>query len=290
MLPSTAPVVLRIELRRRADLNRLAILPSDPNQVAEAADNPWVAVDYMDVPVSVMALKTHRQSPTDYSRPDSRISSAAIYNTPPPPTRRRAARITIFVQPLRAVPARTSAPSGRSRCTTTYGLNPFNPTTTNATTPNGPFVATSADRYTAKRRRAHARRRRLWQGNSLGQDNDAAGYNPGTIPPRLRDRHRAASALPAALRSGLHFDRRAVQIPLYGQLRRRSGRQALCVGRRSFLLRDGLRRRRADIRLHDGGHQRRHCTPPWPTRRGTVSDGRSLDRQSSSPDVYGLTM
>ncbi len=57
LLPSTAPLILRIELRRRADLNRAVILPSDTNQVAEAADNPWITVDYMDVPVNVMALK-----------------------------------------------------------------------------------------------------------------------------------------------------------------------------------------------------------------------------------------
>ena len=56
----------------------------------------------------------------------------------------------------------------------------------------------------------------LWQGNSLGQDNDAAGYNPGTISGGA-----ATPIVPHPLYQP-HYDRdftsvgELFDIPLYG--------------------------------------------------------------------------
>ena len=56
----TTSITVRIELRRRADLNRLPpVLPSPTNLAqnqAQEQDNPWIVVDYMDVPVGRLLL------------------------------------------------------------------------------------------------------------------------------------------------------------------------------------------------------------------------------------------
>ncbi|HET6327406.1 MAG TPA: hypothetical protein VFG04_22180 [Planctomycetaceae bacterium] len=60
ILPNSA-ITVRIELRRRADLRRLPpVLPVDAltqsQNTTQAQDNPWIVVDYMDVPVSMLML------------------------------------------------------------------------------------------------------------------------------------------------------------------------------------------------------------------------------------------
>ena len=96
-----------------------------------------------------------------------------------------------------------------------YGLNPFNPTTANTTTPNGTFSATAATTY-PRNGGVNTLKTPLWQGNSLGQDNDAAGYNPGTISGGA-----ATPIVPHPLYQP-HYDRdftsvgELFDIPLYG--------------------------------------------------------------------------
>jgi hypothetical protein len=56
ILPAT-PITVRIELRRRADLNRQPpLLPNATPNTAQEQDNPWIVVDYMDVPVGRLML------------------------------------------------------------------------------------------------------------------------------------------------------------------------------------------------------------------------------------------
>jgi hypothetical protein len=167
ILPTSAPIVLRIELRRRVDVNRAPVLPTDSNQVNEARDNPWIVVDHMDVPVSVLALKI-TGSNSDFAPQIqyqlghlSAVPGGGYYGysgaTPPAVSTER-------TQPLYH----------------DYTLNPFN-STSNPTQPNGPFIASSAAPY-PRNGGLSTLVAPLWQGNSLGQDNDAAGYNPGTVP------------------------------------------------------------------------------------------------------------
>ncbi len=56
----TTSITVRIELRRRADVNRQPpVLPSVSNLAqnqAQEQDNPWIVVDYMDVPVGKLLL------------------------------------------------------------------------------------------------------------------------------------------------------------------------------------------------------------------------------------------
>jgi hypothetical protein len=58
---ANSPITVRIELRRRADLNRQPpVLPVDgatqTQNTAQAQDNPWIVVDYIDLPVSRLML------------------------------------------------------------------------------------------------------------------------------------------------------------------------------------------------------------------------------------------
>jgi hypothetical protein len=225
VLPGLNPVVLRIELRRRADLNRLPFLPSDLNQVAEAQDNPWVTVDYMDVPASVMALKlTAAGAPNDFAA-QIQAQLGAYFQTNWRATAQGTAYTTSpgYYQYSLAASSAPNISTERSQpLYHDFGLNPCNPVG-QPLFPNGPFLATSATMY---QRNGGANTlsptswtgTSLWQGNSLGQDNDAAGYNPGTIPGAT-----ATAIAPHPLYQP-HYDRdftsigELFNIPLYGQM------------------------------------------------------------------------
>jgi hypothetical protein len=173
IFPESA-LVLRIELKRRVDPNRAPILPTDTNVIAETTDNPWIVVDYMDLPVSVLALKKTGSIPTDYSpqiqyQLGSTTAPAGPYHQYLP---------TGGAMPL--VSTERSQPLYHD-----FTLNPFNPTgSATATTPNGPYTVASSVVY-PRNGGVTTLMTPLWQGNSLGQDNDAAGFNPGTIPPAV---------------------------------------------------------------------------------------------------------
>jgi hypothetical protein len=207
IMPGTAPVVLRIELRRRADLNRVGILPSDSNPVAEAADNPWIAVDYMDVPVSVLALKLTGNN-SDFST-QIQYQLGNLLTPPSAPT----ATYNLYAKPGGAAP---SVSTERSQpLYHDYTLNPFIPSTVALS--NGPYAATLASQ-SPRNGGVTTLKPPLWQGNSLGKDNDAAGFNPGTIPSST-----ATTIAPHPLYQP-HYDRdfssvgELFNIPLYGQM------------------------------------------------------------------------
>jgi hypothetical protein len=210
LLPATAPVVLRIELRRRADLNRLPFLPSTDTTGAISADNPWVTVDYMDVPASVMALKL-TGNPTDFSV-QIQGQLGGFYNA--------TARAVYQAAPGALYPFGYAGAPGASPNVSTersqplyhdFQLNPYKPTTNVFT--NGPYVAASALPYN-RNGGTTTLGAPLWQGNSFGEDNDAAGFNPGTIT--------AAAQIPPHPLWQPHYDRdfssigELFNIPLYG--------------------------------------------------------------------------
>jgi hypothetical protein len=198
-------LVLRIELKRRVDPNRAAILPTDTNVVAETTDNPWIVVDYMDVPVSVLALKKTGTVPTDYApqiqyQLGSTTAPAGPYHQYLP---------TGGAMPL--VSTERSQPLYHD-----FTLNPFNPTgSATATTPNGPYTVASSVVY-PRNGGVTTLMTPLFQGNSLGQDNDAAGFNPGTIPPAV------ATPAPPHPMYQPHYDRdfasiiELFNVPLWG--------------------------------------------------------------------------
>jgi hypothetical protein len=172
IFPETA-LVLRIELRRRVDPNRAPILPTDPQELAENTDNPWIVVDHMDVPISVLALKKTGNA-SDYApQVENQLgSTAALIDPPTQPYHHYLA--TGGAVPL--VSTERSQPLYHD-----FTLNPFNPSgSTNQSTPNGPYLTASSTVY-ARNGGVTTLLTPLWQGNSLGQDNDAAGYNPGTL-------------------------------------------------------------------------------------------------------------
>jgi hypothetical protein len=168
IFPETA-LIVRLELKRRVDPNRAPILPTDTNVVTETTDNPWVVVDYMDVPVSVLALKITGAA-TDFApqiqyQLGSTTNPGGVYHQYIP---------TGGAAPL--VSTERSQPLYHD-----FKLNPFNPTgTVNATTPNGPYIIASSNVY-PRNGGATTLKASVWQGNSLGQDNDAAGFDPGTV-------------------------------------------------------------------------------------------------------------
>jgi hypothetical protein len=217
LLPSTAPVVLRIELRRRVDPNRLPFLPSSDTSGALAADNPWVTVDYMDVPANIMALKL-TSHPTDFAV-QIQGQLGGYYNA----TARaayQAAGGALYPYGYNAAGASPNVSTERSQpLYHDFQLNPFKPTTNLVT--NGPYVATSSIPYN-RNGGTTTLGPPLWQGNSFGEDNDAAGYNPGTI---VGGAAVATSTPTPALPHPLwqpHYDRdfssvgELFNIPLYG--------------------------------------------------------------------------
>ncbi|HEV8001059.1 MAG TPA: hypothetical protein VGP63_14330, partial [Planctomycetaceae bacterium] len=167
IFPETA-LIVRIELKRRVDPNRAPILPTDSNQVQESMDNPWIVVDYMDVPVSVLALKkTAPANASDYSQQiqyqlGNPTAPAGAYHQYLP---------TGGAAPL--VSTERSQPLYHD-----FTLNPFKPTV--PTTPNGPYTVATSVVY-PRNGGATTLKASVWQGNSLGQDNDAAGFDPGTV-------------------------------------------------------------------------------------------------------------
>jgi hypothetical protein len=179
IFPESA-LVVRIELKRRVDLNRNPILPNDPNVIPESTDNPWVVVDYMDVPVSVLALKKTGNA-SDFSlQIQNQLGNPAPLADPPLPSQPYHHYVpTGGAMPL--VSTERSQPLYHD-----FTLNPFKPTAAgNATTPNGPYIAASSVVYPrnggATTLPTLPTQPQLWQGNSLGQDNDAAGFDPGTV-------------------------------------------------------------------------------------------------------------
>jgi hypothetical protein len=174
IFPETA-LVVRIELKRRVDPNRNQILPTDANVVAESTDNPWIVVDYMDVPVSVLALKKTGNA-SDYSlQIQNQLGNPAALADPPLPA-----------QPYHHyIPTGGAVPLVSTERSQPYyhdfTLNPFNPTGgANVLTPNGPYIVASSTVY-PRNGGAATLKPQVWQGNSFGQDNDAAGFDPGTV-------------------------------------------------------------------------------------------------------------
>jgi len=175
ILPQSGTLVLRVELRRRADLNRMAILPTDTNNAAEAADNPWIVVDYMDVPVSVLALHITGNA-TDFStQVQYQLGNLAV-----PPVAAGAV-YNLYANPGGNVPVVSTERS--QPLYHDYKLNPFSPLS-NPGSPNGPFLPASATQY-PRNGGASTLVASRWQGNSLGQDNDAAGFNANVGNPIL---------------------------------------------------------------------------------------------------------
>lgn len=173
ILPQSGTVVLRIELRRRADLNRAAIIPGAANNAAQSADNPWIVVDYMDVPVSVLALKITGNA-TDFStQVQYQLGNLAV-----PPVA-AGATYNLYANPGGNVPVVSTERS--QPLYHDYKLNPFSPLS-NPGSPNGPFLPVSATQY-PRNGGASTLVASRWQGNSLGQDNDAAGFNANTGNP-----------------------------------------------------------------------------------------------------------
>jgi hypothetical protein len=174
IFPETG-LVLRIELRRRVDPNRVAILPTDPNELAENTDNPWIVVDHMDVPISVMALKKTGNA-SDYAlQVENQLGSTAALADPLPP----AAPYHHYLATGGAMPLVSTERS--QPLYHDFTLNPFNPVgTANQLTPNGPYLTASSVVYPRNGGMATLKAP-AWQGNSLGQDNDVAGFDPGTV-------------------------------------------------------------------------------------------------------------
>jgi hypothetical protein len=167
-------LVVRIELKRRVDPNRAPILPTDANVINETADNPWIVVDHIDVPVSVLALKkTMAANASDYSlQIQNQLGNPAPLVDPPlpaPPYH----HYTAIGGAVPLVSTERSQPLYHD-----FKLNPFMPSV--PTTPNGPYTAAASTVY-ARNGGATTLLPSVWQGNSLGQDNDAAGFNPGTV-------------------------------------------------------------------------------------------------------------
>lgn len=188
----TTPITLRVELRRRADPNRLPpVIPTDPTSEAsnlqQALDNPWVVVDYMDVPVGKLVLKmTGAPGNTDLSL-QIQAQLGDLLDPGPVSTERS--------QPLYH----------------DIAINPVNYATISPYPRNG-GVSTC--------------KKPLWQGNSLGQDNDAAGYNPGTVPATTSPTIPPSPVVPTLIAPHPlyqpHYDRdftsvgELFNIPLYG--------------------------------------------------------------------------
>ena len=188
--PSNGPVVLRLELRRRVDPNRVPPnLAGDATNAQQCADNPWVVVDYVDVPVSVLALKITgaANNADNYLQVQGQLGG--FYNTTWPGTvgpsgvansvAYTAAGYFPYVSPNGSAP---NVSTERSQpLYHDYQLNPFNPVSSTGSLPGGPFLQSTAVLY-PRNGGSKTLVSPLWQGNSLGQDNDAAGYNPGTQP------------------------------------------------------------------------------------------------------------
>ncbi len=168
-------VVLRVELRRRVDLNRKPIFPNDTAVIAENTDNPWIVVDHMDVPVSVMALKKTGNA-SDYSlQIQNQLGSTATLTDPPAP----GAPYHHYISTGGAMPLVSTERS--QPLYHDFTLNPFNPNASGiAATPQGPYITASAVVY-PRNGGVTTLKASVWQGNSLGQDNDAAGFDPGTV-------------------------------------------------------------------------------------------------------------
>jgi len=187
---NNGPIVLRLELRRRVDPNRAPPnLAGDATNAQQCADNPWVVVDYVDVPVSVLALKITgaANNADNYLQVQGQLGG--FYNATWPATigpsgvANSAAYATAGYYPY--VSPNGSPPNVSTERSQPlyhdYQLNPFNPASSAGSLPGGPFVQSTAVLYN-RNGGSKTLVSPLWQGNSLGQDNDAAGYNPGTQP------------------------------------------------------------------------------------------------------------
>jgi hypothetical protein len=174
IFPESA-LVLRLELRRRVDPYRTAVLPTDTNELAENADNPWIVVDHMDVPISVLALKKTGNNSDYYLQIENQLGSPAALADPAPPS----APYHHYISTGGAMPLVSTERS--QPLYHDFTLNPFNPTgSPNQSTPNGPYLVASATVY-PRNGGVTTLKTPVWQGNSLGQDNDAAGFDPGTV-------------------------------------------------------------------------------------------------------------
>ena len=157
----------------------------------------------MDVPVSVLALKITGAA-TDFApqvqyQLGSPTNPGGVYHQYIP---------TGGAAPL--VSTERSQPLYHD-----FKLNPFNPTgTANVATPNGPYIVASSNVY-PRNGGATTLKAQVWQGNSLGQDNDAAGFDPGTVSGTL-------TPAPAHPMYQPHYDRdfasiiELFNVPLWG--------------------------------------------------------------------------
>ena len=183
-ISTNTPMTLRIELRRRADLNRLPALPGT-NSVQDFLDNPWIVVDYMDIPVSVLALKMNG-STSDYSQQ----IQYQLGNLASPP-----AGYNVYAT-YGTLPAATAVPTqSTERSQPMYHALSINNNGA-PMTPNGGGTAASGTALTLTAP--------LWQGNSFGANN---------VPPNVIVPHNLWQP---------HYDRdfasvaELFDVPLYG--------------------------------------------------------------------------
>ncbi|HEV8071933.1 MAG TPA: hypothetical protein VGP76_29735 [Planctomycetaceae bacterium] len=189
ILPSNGSIVLRLELRRRVDPNRAPPnLIGDATNAQQCADNPWVVVDYVDVPVSVLALKITGAANNADNYLQLQGQLGGFYNATWPATigpsgvANSAAYAAAAYYPYLPSGSPPNVSTERSQpLYHDYQLNPFNPASSPGSLPGGPFLQATAVLYN-RNGGSKTLVSPLWQGNSLGQDNDAAGYNPGTQP------------------------------------------------------------------------------------------------------------
>ena len=222
-------------------------------------------------------IQTHRKR--QRFLPRFRVSSAPIFNRPGPTRLCIPADLTISTSRSR-VRLRTSVRSGRSLCTTT--TRSIRGSQRVPHSPTGPLPR-RRQRSIKGTEAAATLQAPLWQGNSFGQDNDAADNDP-----EYRDPDPPAHFVSAALRPGFQLDRRVVQHPALRAAAGPAMGSERAIPSRGYnpalLWGSGCQYWRADVRLHDGRHQRRdaaHVSDHGPVRLTTEAPAASPGRPSA---------